>query len=544
MKRLLSLLLPVAAALTSLHAATGGQDLHLTFHSAIDDTEQPYRLYVPGKYDGQMPLPLVVALHGTGGNEATLFEKYGDGRIKSVAEKYGVFVVSPFARGVTEHRGIGENDILCVLAEVQKNYRIDPDRIYCTGHSMGGTGSAYLALHHPELFAAVAPLAAAYSFPWLAKNAQHIPFWWLLGGKDYPPYLVGVHAGADLMIQMGQPTKIDILEGKGHGDWVADKFDDVFAWFLEHRRQAHRREYTFVADTPLHGEAYSTSIDRIAHPGRIASVTVQIGTDSRIKIRTDNVATLAVFPDPTLLNPENGFRVDLNGDPVFDGRLAANEELDLEYAPAGWKAAARPRRDRNLRQWHIHPVGTAPAEIPIEGTESPLGNWVTDAMREATGADLALFNRRYYRGLPIPKGTIDIIDVIQAVRPFDQYLVTTELTGAAVRKIIEDNILEPVTNIIEDRLVQVSGMRYSFDRRKPKDQRIVSCDLDPARNYKVVLEGQVPERETMNLAGEFGKLTYQITDAPFSAALYAHAVAQGRIAAPREGRVQEVAAAQ
>jgi len=541
MKNLLRFLAAAIATVTWLRAADSGQDLHLTCHSAIDDTDQPYRLYVPTAYDAKTALPLVVALHGTGGNEATLFEKYGDGRIKIVAEKYGVFVVSPFARGVTEHRGIGENDILGVLAEVQKRYRIDPDRIYCTGHSMGGTGSAYLAFHHPELFAAVAPLAAAYSFPWLATNGGHIPFWWLLGGNDYPPYLAGVHAGADRMIQMGEPTKIDILPGKGHGDWVADKFDDVFAWFLQHRREAHPRDYTFAADTPMHGRAYSTAIDRISQPGRIATITVHIGTDALMTIRPENVALFSVLPDPTLLPPNEKFRVTLDGKEIFDGQVAENEEVRCERTSlTEWRVTVVPRRERDLLRWRINPVGTAPAEIVIEGTESPLGNWAADAMRAATGADLALFNRRYYRGLPIPKGTVDIIDIIQAVRPFDQYLVSTELTGAEVRQILDDNVREPVTNITEDRLAQVSGMHYSFDRHQPPGQRIVSSDLELQRTYKVVLEGQVPERETMYLAGKFGTLKYQITDIPFTAALYAHAVAQGQIVAPVEGRVREV----
>ena len=73
----------------------------------------------------------------------------------------GVLLVSPHGCGTTEYRGIGENDVLCVLEEVRKRYRVDDDRVYLTGHSMGGTRAAYLALHHPDQFAAVAPLAAA-----------------------------------------------------------------------------------------------------------------------------------------------------------------------------------------------------------------------------------------------------------------------------------------------------------------------------------------------------------------------------------------------
>ncbi len=530
--------LAFSAAVVS-QAADAGQDLHLTFRSTVDDTEQPYRLYVPSAYDGKTLRPLVVALHGTGGTEATMFEKYGEGRIKTVAEKHGVLVVSPLARGATEFRGIGEHEVLCVLAEVRKHYRIDPERIYCTGHSMGGTGSAYLALHHPELFAAVAPLAAAYSFPWLAVNGKHVPFWWMLGGKDYPPYLVGVHAGADKMIALGQKTKIQVLEGRGHGDWVADAFDEVFAWFLQHRRVAHPREYVFAADTPLHGQAYSTAIDRLAQPGRIGTVTVRVG-DQTVDVKTEGVAEFSVLPDPALIDLAKVFRVSVEGADVFAGKIGAHQEVKCSKEGSQWTATTTARRNRDLTNWRIHPIATAPDEVAIEGIESPLGNWTADAMRAATHADLALFNRRHYRGRPIPKGSVDIIDVIQAIRPFDQYLVTAELTGAEVLRILEDNIREPVADIVEDRLVQVSGAHYAFDRSLPMGHRIVSSDLDPARKYTVVLEGQVPERETMYLAGNFGKLTCRTTDIPFSTALYAHAVASGKIVGPVEGRVREV----
>ncbi len=538
-----TVLLTTLLCLPLIFCAAGepGQDLHLTYRSAIDGTDQPYRLYVPAAYDGKTPLPLVVALHGTGGNQDTMFDaRYDNGRIKRVAEKHGVFVVSPFGRGVTEYRGIGENDILCVIAEVQAHYRIDADRIYCTGHSMGGTGSAYLALHHPELFAAVAPLAAAYSFPWLAENARHVPIWWMLGGKDYPPYLVGVHAGADLMTKRGFPSKMDILPGKGHGDWVADAFEPVFEWFLKHKRTAHPRDYTFVADTPLHGFAYSTAIDVIHEPGTPGSVTVHIGEDAVVTVQTSNVAGFSLLPDAALLDPAKPFTLRVDGTQVFKGTAGAGEEVRCVSHTKGWTATLEKQRDRDLKHWRIHPVAEAAAPVAIEGIESPLGNWTADAMRAATHADIALFNRRYYRGLPLSQGQVDIVDVIQAVRPFDQYLMTAQLTGAQVLKIIEDNIREPVTNIIEDRLVQVSGMRYSFDRRKPKDSRIVYSDIDPAKSYKVVLEGQVPERETLYLAGMFGTLNYQVTDRPFSTALYAYAAMHPRIAVATEGRVKEI----
>lgn len=515
-----------------------GSDLRLTYRSAIDETDQPYRIYIPSAYDGRTPLPLVLALHGTSGHEGTLFDTYGDGEIKRVAEKRGAIVVSPFGRGVTEYRGLGENDIFCVLADVRKRYRIDPDRIYATGHSMGGTGAAYLALHHPDVFAAVAPLAAAYSFPWLAGNARHVPFWWILGGKDEAFYLTGVKLGAERMIALGLPTKLDILPGRDHRDWVPEYFDPVFEWLLKHRRTAHPREYSFSADSLMHGLAYSTAIDWIEKPGPVGTLSVRVHEDS-VSVRPANVTVFSVLPDPELLDLSRPIRVLVDGVEAWSGRVTDREELRLTRLADGWKAAVGERRSRDLTAWRKNAVAVADRDVTMEGTEAPLANWIADAMREAAGADLALYNRRHYRGLPLRKGTVDMVDLIQASRPFDQYLVVAELSGADVLQILEANILDPARSIAEDRLVQVSGMRYAFDRSRPKGSRIVSHDLEPGRAYAVALEGQVPERETIFLAGRFGSLKVRRTDVSFVSALYARAVSTGKISAAPEGRVRD-----
>jgi len=132
---------------------------------------------------------------------------------------------------------------------------------------------------------------------------------------------------------------------------------------------------------------------------------------------------------------------------------------------------------------------------------------------------------------------VDMVDLIQASRPFEQMLVMALLSGRDLLEILDANIPDPGNGKL-DRLVQVSGTRYTFDRRLPKGSRIVSSDLDPDRAYKVALEGQVPDRQTIQLAGRFGTLATTITEVPFHGALYAHAVATGRIVV-ETGRVRE-----
>jgi acetyl esterase/lipase len=89
------------------------QDLHLAYTSEIDNTAQPYRIYIPDIHPN--PAPLVIAMHGAGGNENTLFDQHPT--LKQAADNHGMIVVSPKGRGITEYRGIGENDVLAVLEE-------------------------------------------------------------------------------------------------------------------------------------------------------------------------------------------------------------------------------------------------------------------------------------------------------------------------------------------------------------------------------------------------------------------------------------------
>ncbi|HWQ54093.1 MAG TPA: alpha/beta fold hydrolase [Bryobacteraceae bacterium] len=525
-------------------ALSGVQDLRLTYRSEIDQTDQPYRILVPAAYDGTRPFPLVFALHGTGGTEATMIDgpQYGKGALKRAAERSGALIVSPFGRGVTEFRGIGENDILSVLADVRRRYRVDPDRIYLTGHSMGGTGSAYLAMRHPDVFAAAAPLAAAYSFPWLAANLKQVPSWWIMGAADDHYYHLGVDPGIARLRALGCPVRYTNLPGKGHGGPVED-LEGVVAWLLEHKR-AHPREYVFEVDTPMHGRAWWTSVEAITEPGKMAMVKARAEGRGRARLELTNVAALAFVPDPDVFDA--AIEVTVDGTRVYNGRLSETQELGITGGPRRWKAAPRPRRERSLTAWRTNPVAEAPERLDMRGIEAPLANWITDAMRAATGADLALYNRQHYRGLPLPAGTVDMVDLIQASRPFDQYLVTVRLRGRDLVEIFDANIPQPkkpdgraVDAPVADRLVQLSGGRYTFDRSRPAGSRIVETDLVPDRVYTVALEGQVVERETMLLAGRFGKLDFRTTDVPFTLALYGHAAKQKRIVGRVEGRVRE-----
>jgi pimeloyl-ACP methyl ester carboxylesterase len=534
-----------AASVARSAAVAGGQDLRFSYRSSIDNTNQPYRVYVPSSYRPDRPIALAFTLHGTSNDENSFFddsEHYPpqDG-VRNAAEEFGLLAVSPYGRGAMEYRGIGENDVFCVLEDVRKRFRVDEDRIYLTGHSMGGTGSAYLGLHHPDLFAAAAPLAAAYSYPWLAANAGQLPFLWTGGALDEEFYKMGVAVGVERMKRLGCPAQFTELAGEGHYG-TAKNFRRVFEWLVQHRRVAHPESFTFVVDTPLHPRAYWVTVEKIAQPGKVAVVKGRAESGSMARLELVNVGAVSFWPDPQVFHVAQPLQVVVDKARVFSGRVSAAQEVGLTLGPAGWKAEVRPRREIPLTAYRNHPVALAPEALDMNGTEARLGNWVTDAMRAATGADVALYKGN--RGSPIPAGTVDLVDLLQCSRPFDQYLVTVALTGRDIIEILDANILKPAEENrkrpASNAPAQVSGSRYAFDRRQPHGKQIVSCSLEPGRTYTVVLEGQVVERESIRLAGRFKKLQYKTTETPFALALYGYAARSRELRAPLEGRVTEI----
>ena len=159
-------------------------DLRKAYRSNVDNTLQPYRLFIPEQYGFEKPSPLVVALHGMGGDENTLFDGYGAGALRREAARVGFMVVCPKGRdSASMYRGAAGQDVMDVLAEVERDYPIDTKRIFLMGHSMGAYGTWSIAMAHPEVFAALGPISGGGDPAGMA-GIKHIPEYVVHGDDD------------------------------------------------------------------------------------------------------------------------------------------------------------------------------------------------------------------------------------------------------------------------------------------------------------------------------------------------------------------------
>jgi len=206
-------------------------DFHRAYRSAVDHTLQPYRLFVPDAYDGTASAPLVIALHGAGGDENDFFDSYAESPLKPEAQRLGFLVVCPKGRGPNSgYRGAAEQDVFDVLAEVRREYRIDSRRIYLMGHSMGAFAAWRLAAERPELFAALGTISGGGN-PGEASKTRHIPQYVAHGALDQVVPVARSQAMVEALREAGAKVVYVELPGVGHYDAVAPQLRPMLEFF-------------------------------------------------------------------------------------------------------------------------------------------------------------------------------------------------------------------------------------------------------------------------------------------------------------------------
>jgi predicted esterase len=216
-------------------------DFRWAYRSDVDGEIQPYRVYLPRKYTSERKFPLIVALHGMGGDEDSYFNAYDNGVIKRLAEQRGYIVVCPKGRNpASMYQGSAEKDVMDVIAEARRLFSVDADRIYLTGHSMGGYGTWSIGVAHPEVFAALAPVSGGglpQVYAQLAK-IKNVPAIVIHGDHDPTVSVEESRRMVQALQKLGAEVKYIEVPGGNHVNVVAPTMPDVFNFFDAHKKES------------------------------------------------------------------------------------------------------------------------------------------------------------------------------------------------------------------------------------------------------------------------------------------------------------------
>ena len=204
-----------------------------------------YAAHLPEGYDSDTArrYPLILFLHGAGerGDNIELAGKHGVPDILKHTEDHLAIVLWPQC---PKGRWWGDYayDLADLLAAFQKEYRVDADRVYVTGLSMGGYGSWTLAAHFPDRFAAVAPICGGGD-PRDAARLTDVPVWAFHGAKDGTvPLRRSEEMVEAIRAAGGKRVSLTVYPEAGHNSWSATYADPrLYEWLFSNIRHGLKR---------------------------------------------------------------------------------------------------------------------------------------------------------------------------------------------------------------------------------------------------------------------------------------------------------------
>jgi predicted esterase len=247
----------VALAETILAESKGGKD---PFKGKTGDFERhyvleganeimPYRVYVPKGYAASKATPLVIALHGLGGNEDGFFDNYQQLPPK-LSEQHGFLLAAPlgFRRdgfygsslmsgdAASRRRSeYSEKDVLEVLRLMKAAYNVDDSRIYLIGHSMGAIGTWALAAKYPQTWAALVSFAGTGS-PALAESMKGIPQFVVHGDADNTVNVSGSRNMVAALKKLNANVTYVEVAGGSHTDVVVPNLAQAFDFLAAQKK--------------------------------------------------------------------------------------------------------------------------------------------------------------------------------------------------------------------------------------------------------------------------------------------------------------------
>ena len=201
-----------------------------TFETQLTHT-LTYLLYLPADVQ-DAPVPLLLYLHGGGesGNDSELLKSCGLPKRIEEGETFPFIVLAP--QNPHLERLFPEEALFALLEEVIAAYPVDRKRVYLTGYSRGGFAAWRMAVQRPDLFAALAPVAAGGLVTY-AFRARGVPVWAFHGARDEVVPLALGKAMVEALRAAGGNVKLTTLEAD-HAETLEQSYaqPELYTWLL------------------------------------------------------------------------------------------------------------------------------------------------------------------------------------------------------------------------------------------------------------------------------------------------------------------------
>jgi pimeloyl-ACP methyl ester carboxylesterase len=319
-----------------------------------------YLVWVPEGYDPAKRCRAIVSLHGLGGAP----EQQIDAWRAQAREEKDLFVIAPEVKKHTwGGPRQGHSVALTALRECLRDFRIDPDRVFLDGISMGGVGTFSIAMYHPDRWAGIAPRARGPRTEYtedaqkkrthrakLADNYRSLPIYWIYGEKDP---LVPLEIMLDVRRQF-EEMKLNVVYAQHPGghEWVPEETPRVAAWMRKLARDPYAAEVTFATLEKNFLRAHWIEIEKAAegrtivheHMGQNNEVcetraewtrparVLAKREKNRIELRTERARSLIVHLHERMVDFAQPVQIVVNGTEVWNRKVEPSRLKMLESA--------------------------------------------------------------------------------------------------------------------------------------------------------------------------------------------------------------------
>jgi len=331
-----------------------GKILDRSSKSDLDGEEFQYAIQVPAAYDPAKAWPLLVTLHGAGGNGLDWIRTWA----RTAGSRY--VLLAPTTPRHTWTARQGHSYVMTALRETLDALHIDADRIFLDGMSMGAGGAFRLAEHFPDRWAAIGPRCNVPDIrqkkdktyvTMLAENYRMVPVYWVLGAKDEKiPIEMGRAAKTDLEAAKGELVYREFPEG-GH-DWSLEKDEAVLDWYDRHARVPYPEELVWKSYEKIFARAWWVEVTKRTEPSPLVVVHLDMkGAESErrselrppslvrgkrkgnaIELLTEEVRELRVYLDDAMADLDRPVTITVNGRKLYDATVKRSMDVLIDEA--------------------------------------------------------------------------------------------------------------------------------------------------------------------------------------------------------------------
>lgn len=198
-----------------------------------------YLLSLPQGYEADTTKrwPLVVFLHGSGerGSQVEQVMRHGPPKLIASGKAIPAIVISPQCQPGQIWNPHG---VHALTQHLMQTHRVDADRVYLTGLSMGGFGTWETAMEYPQTYAALVPICGGAGVRFvMAEKIKHIPVWIFHGEKDTVVEPAFSKRMNEVLIKLGAQPKLTLYPQAGHDAWTATYDNqEMWDWLFQQKR--------------------------------------------------------------------------------------------------------------------------------------------------------------------------------------------------------------------------------------------------------------------------------------------------------------------